>query len=177
MKSLYCLCVLLFAEIAAPAQEWVIQDDYSVSFDGRGAEGTFRSLSGTIIFDPDDLSDASFDVTLDPATIDTGNNTKDKHARGDSWFHVEKYPKISFRSETISRKASVNGYTALGKLTLHGITMEAKIDFTFQQEGENRAVFDGKMSVNREAYGIEGPWLSFTVGDDFEVKIIVPVSK
>ncbi|MGB3465607.1 MAG: YceI family protein [Cyclobacteriaceae bacterium] len=163
-------------QLAKAQETWEIQNDYSIRFDGRGAEGTFGGLSGTIQFDPEKLSQSSFDVTLDPATIDTGNDTKDKHARGDSWFHVKKYPKITFRSENISKKAD-NGYIAKGKLTLHGTTLEAAIDFTFVSTGENEGVFEGSMSINREAYGIEGPWLSFTVGDDFQVNISVPVRK
>jgi hypothetical protein len=31
------------------------------------------------------------------------------------------------------------------------------------------------MSVNREAFGIDGPWLAFTVGDTFGVELKVRV--
>ncbi|CAH1000646.1 hypothetical protein LEM8419_01780 [Neolewinella maritima] len=33
------------------------------------------------------------------------------------------------------------------------------------------------MTINREAFGIEGPWLAFTVGEEFDVQLSVPVRK
>lgn len=174
----YILVLMVVSSIVsnvAAQDRWQIQNNYTIRFDGRGAEGTFRGLTGTIVFDPNKLSASSFDVMLDPATIDTGNDTKDKHARGDSWFHVKKYPEIRFKSESVCRKTDGTGYVTKGKLTLHGTTLEAIIDFTFELSGTEEGIFNGRITIDREAYGIDGPWLSFTVGDDFEVVITVPV--
>ena len=138
MKVLFFLVILMnttLISVVAHAQDrWMIEDDYQVSFDGRGAEGTFRGLSGKIVFDPENLDASSFEVTLDPSTIDTGNDTKDKHARGDSWFDVRKYTKITFRSMSIVRQKENEGFIANGRLTLHGTTLETQINFEFEKE-------------------------------------------
>ncbi|MEM6844998.1 MAG: YceI family protein [Bacteroidota bacterium] len=160
--------------VLLPQSEWQIGKDYSIQFSGSGAEGTFSGLSGTIVFDPDALGQARFDVTVDASTIETGNNTKNKHARGDSWFDVEKYPNIQFRSSKVT--ASGNQYQMTGMLTLHGTEKEISFPFTFSQNG-NSGVFEGSFTVDREEYGIEGPFISFMVGDDFTVSLKVPVQR
>lgn len=152
---------------------WNISDDYNIRFSGRGAEGTFSGLEGTINFDPSDLSAARMDVSVDVKTISTGNNTKNKHARGDSWFDAERYPKITFRSQRFRR--SGQAYEVVGNLTLHGTTKEVTIPFTFT-ENTDGGLFQGKFTVDRQVYGIEGPLLAFTVGDEFEIEMKVPVS-
>lgn len=168
------LIVLLFFNTLCLAQtKWTISDAYQISFSGKGADGTFSGLSGVIMFDPQNLSASSFDVKIDPSTIATGNSTKNKHARGDSWFDVEKYPVVSFQSSDIS--VAQDGYTAKGILTLHGVSLQSEINFTFEKPSDNKGIFKGSLVVNREKFGIEGPFISFMVGDDFEVNLTVPV--
>ncbi len=166
--------VLLLAFGFAPNTAWNISDDYEVRFSGSGADGTFRGLTGTIVFDPAAPEQGRFDVSLDARTINTGNKTKDKHARGDSWFDAEQYPEIHFRSSTI--EPSGDHYQMTGTLTLHGVSKETTFPFTFTQQG-NTGVFNGTFTVDREEFGIDGPFFAFTVGDDFEVSLNVPVTK
>ena len=172
-KSHLLTFVFLFHAVLGSAQ-WTIQDGYSISFNGKGAEGTFSGLTGTIRFDPNDLEQSTFDVSLDPATIATGNNTKNKHARGDSWFDVEKYPTITFRSKRITTLSS--GFQVVGELTMHGVSREISFPFSFSQEG-NLGIFEGSLKLNREDFGIEGPFISWMVDEEFEVGVIVPVKK
>lgn len=155
-------------------KSWNISDDYSIRFSGRGAEGTFRGLTGTVDFDPQDLDNSRMDVRIDVKTIDTGNSTKNRHAKGDSWFDAEKYPQIRFRSKRFSRANAA--YIVTGDLTLHGTTREVRIPFTFSEHA-NGGLFEGKFTIEREEYGIEGPLLSFTVDDEFEIELRVPVSR
>lgn len=153
---------------------WAITDNYEVRFSGSGAEGTFRGLTGDIRFDPEALEQARFEVAVDARTIDTGNRTKNKHARGSSWFDVEQYPEIRFRSSRIERTDA--GYRAVGTLTLHGVAKEISFPFTFRSSGET-GVFAGTLVVDRQEFGIKGPFLGFVVGDEFEVSLRVPVRK
>ncbi len=152
---------------------WNISDNYNIRFSGRGADGTFSGLQGSISFDANNLANARMNVSVDVKTISTGNNTKNKHARGDSWFDAERYPKITFRSKQFRAKSE--GYEVVGNLTLHGTTKEVTIPFTFT-ENEQGGLFIGTFTVDRQEYGIEGPLLAFTVGDDFEIELRVPVS-
>ncbi len=154
-------------------KKWEIQEDYTVYFSGTKAEGTFRGLEGTIFFDPDNLNASTFNVSLDVSTISTGNKTKDKHARGDSWFDAISFPKIQFTSTQFIKKGS-NEFEASGDLVLKGITKEIIIPFTFTRNADS-GLFVGTMNVNREDFGIEGNFFEFVVGDEFKVDLEIPV--
>ncbi|MEL6972549.1 MAG: YceI family protein [Bacteroidota bacterium] len=172
LTGLVLVSTILFSFSSFYFSSWNISDDYNIRFSGRGADGTFSGLQGTINFDPANLANARMDVSVDVKTISTGNNTKNKHARGDSWFDAETYPKITFRSEQFRKKGQA--YEVVGDLTLHGTTKEVTIPFTFT-ENTNGGLFVGTFTVDRQEYGIEGPLLAFTVGDDFEIELRVPV--
>ncbi|WP_157976211.1 YceI family protein [Lewinella sp. IMCC34191] len=167
--------MLVFLTVSAGYYDignYEIGPDYVIHFSGGGAEGTFSGLTGEITFDPEDLSTARMDVSVEAATIATGNDLKDKHARGENWFDVENYPTISYRATDFERTGS--GYLANGTLTLHGVSKSAPIPFNFTKTGKSGR-FEGKLTVDRQAFGIEGPWLAFTVGDAFDVELTVPV--
>lgn len=124
-----------------------ISDDYSIKFDGGDPAGEFRGLRGTINFDPANLSSSKFDVTVDVATINTGNGMKNTHAKSAMWLDAEKYPVIRFTSESIVK--TPEGYETKGKLSLHGVEREITLPFTFENN-----VFDGAFVVNRLDYNI-----------------------
>ncbi len=167
LVTLMALCVP-----TAKGQQWEIGQDYEIAFSGKKAEGTLSGLEGTIRFDPKDLGDAGFDVSVSVATINTGNNTKDKHARSENWFYAKAHPRIHFTSDRIEKTS--NGYLAVGELDLRGVKKEVRLPFTFSDRGST-GVFEGELQVNRKDFGIMGNFMEFLVGDDFLVTLVVPV--
>lgn len=153
---------------------WRINENHTIKFNGTKAEGTFTGLSGQIMFDPENLSESKFEVELDASSIATGNETKDKHARGESWFDTENFPKIYFTSDEI--RPTKDGYETVGVLEMRGIKKIATISFDFTQKGE-QGIFSGVMNVNREDFGIEGNFFAFIVGEEFEVTLQVVTTK
>ena len=173
MKNISLLTIILasfslvaFTSLSLTSYE--IADNYSIKFDGRGASGTFSGLEGEIVFDENNLDAARINVSVDAKTINTGNTTQDKHARGDKWFDVVSYPNITFKSEKFKKTAE--GYKVTGMFEIHGFKKSETIPFTFEDN-----VFEGKIIINRHEYGIEGPFFAFTVSDEFEVNLRVPV--
>jgi polyisoprenoid-binding protein YceI len=83
-------------------------------------DGTFKGMKGTVIFDKNNLSTSSFDVTIDPASVDTNKAKRDTHLKEEDFFDVENYLSISFVSTQISKTSE--GYLAKGDLTLLGVT-------------------------------------------------------
>ena len=173
-RSGWLLLIILSSWTSRLATDWTITEGYTVAFSGSGAEGTFRGLSGTLTFDSTHLDQAVFDVTVDARTIDTGNNTKDRHARGDNWFDVEHHPQIRFTSSRITKTSL--GYEAIGTLRLHGVEREITFPFTFVTQGDI-ATFKGSFTVDRQDYGIKGPFFGFVVGNEFDVALTVPVRR
>ena len=176
VRPLATNAVLLFLLPAAGllAGSWNLDPGYTIKFAGNRAEGTFSGLTGTVAYDPADLGSATMRVAVDATTIKTGNSLKDKHARGDSWFDVAKYPKIYFQSTAFDRAGS--GYVVRGDLTLHGVKKPVAIPFQFSQQG-GKGVFTGQLKVNRKDFGINGNALGFTVGEEFDVTLRVPVRR
>lgn len=175
MKKL-SFAIILLAVLSISAFTFItinsykISDNYSVKFDGRGAEGIFTGLMGEIVFDENNLVDSRIKVSVDATSINTGNSGKDKHARGKSWFYTEKYPKITFTSEKFEMTA--DGYAVTGMFEIRGMKKQETILFTFKDN-----VFLGTTTINRQEYGIEGPFIAFTVSDEFEVSLRIPVTK
>lgn len=152
-------------------QNWNITPGYSIKFDGKYAHGSFDKLSGSIIFDPLNPDNAKFDVVIDVASINTGIDLKNKHAKSDKWFDAEKYPVIHFVSSSVVQ--SDTGFAVRGELELHGIKKVIEIPFTFRSDA-GRSAFYGKFKVNRGDFAI-----GKTNGKDSDstaVEVYVPVN-
>ena len=152
---------------------YTVEEDYSIKFSTKKAEGTFRGLEGTVNFNPADLASSAMNVSVDVNTIQTGNTKKDDHAKGKKWFGAEEHPKIQFDSRKIERAGQ--GFKVIGDLTLKGTKREEVIFFT--TEKENGAEYlDGVFSVNRKDYGINGNFFGFTVGKKVDIYLKIPAS-
>ncbi len=175
LKVAAVVAVLLVAPAFVLLSAWNLDPAYSIQFKGTKAEGTFSGLTGLVVFDPANLPAATMDVQVATATIKTGNKMKDGHARGESWFDVARYPDIRFHSTAFSR-VGAGGYSVSGDLTMHGIKKPVIIPFQFTQQA-GKGLFTGKLRVNRKDYGINGNFFGFTVGEEFEVELRVPVAR
>lgn len=153
-------------------QNWQITDKYNISFSGNDVAGIFRTFKGSIIFDDQNPAAAKFDVTIDAASINTGNGLQNKHAKSEEWFDVAKYPVIRYSSKKIVKAG--NAYQVTGDLQLHGVTKELTIPFTFKKAGNN-GVFNGTFTVNRNDFKIGKP--GGDVSDQIKVEVSVPVTK
>jgi polyisoprenoid-binding protein YceI len=151
------------------SQDWKISDNYSIKFDGGDPSGSFGGLKGAINFDPADLNGSKLNVSVDVASINTGNGMKNTHAKSPKWFDAEKFPTISFVSTAITK--TVAGYNAAGTLTMHGVQKQIDIPFTFTNN-----TFAGTIQVSRLDYNINTEEPNHG-SSTFKVDITVPVTK
>ncbi len=89
-------------------------------------KGVTDQISGTLNFDPADLSSATAMFEVQMATLDTDNKMRNGHMR-DNHLHTDEYPSSKFvLGEIIEQGALVSGETAefkiKGEFTLHGVT-------------------------------------------------------
>ncbi len=172
-KHIYPIAGLAFIIASAftviTSQDWQIASNASVKFAGGDPSGEFSGVKGVINFDPNALSSSRFDVSIDVATINTGNGMKNTHAKSALWFDAEKYPFIKFTSTSINKTAA--GYETKGIVDMHGVKKEATIPFTFINN-----IFTGSLKVNRLDYNINTgePAHGAT---EFKIDISVPVTK
>ncbi len=170
-SSTLLLTAAVFA-FAVAAQAWNINGKYNISFSTNAASGIFKTFKGTIAFDEKNLAASNFNVSVDVASINTGNALQNKHAKSDEWFDATKYPEIKYASKKIVKTAT--GYQVTGDLEIHGVKKEFSIPFSFKQAG-NGATFNGTFKVNRNDFHIGKP--GGDVDDVITVTVAVPVVK
>lgn len=131
-------------------------------------EGSFGGMKGTIVFNPNDLSNSRFEVCIDAATVNTGNSKRDKHLKTEDFFEVEKYPTICFQSTSIVKTSE--GFKTVGELDMHGLVKAVEILFTFSNN-----TFSGTLELRRRDYGI-GPSGGFMVGKTVNLRILCAIN-
>jgi polyisoprenoid-binding protein YceI len=120
--------------------------------------GRFNDFSGTVQLDPKNLPASSVDFHIKATSIDTNVADRDKHLRSADFFDVEKYPEITFKSESI-KPAGKDKYDVTGTLTLHGVSKKVTIPVTLGGQvkdpwGNTRAGFEIETTLDRKDYGI-----------------------
>jgi polyisoprenoid-binding protein YceI len=166
------LLIMMSAFRPVDGGDWIIAAGYSVKFSTSGdAGGIFKGLSGAIQFDENNPAAAIFNVSVDVATLNTGNALMNQHAKSAEWFDAGKYPKIAFVSSKVVKAGA--GYQAVGALSMHGITKPFTLPFTFQRKGTG-GLFHAAFTVNRNAYGVGKPG---DVDDNISIELSVPVTK
>ena len=119
--------------------------------------GSFASYSGTITVADDPLQ-SSVEITIDPATVSTGDENRDGHLTSADLFDVENHPEITFRSTGVSR---VDGstFTVDGELSVHGVTKPLTLEVDFEGVGQDpwgneRIGFSTEVELDREDFGL-----------------------
>ena len=138
--------------------------------------GRFNEFAGTFTFDPDDLAAASFDISVDATSIDTGNANRDKHLRSGDFFNVGDFGKISFKSTDVSKGSKEGPYEMTGELTMLGETktVTVPLDWFGTVESERMGVlggFEAVFTIKRSDFGMNYGIEHGALGD--EVTLIV----
>lgn len=122
------------------------------------AHGTFDKFDGALNYDAKNPAKSSVNVSIDPASINTRNEMRDKHLRSEDFFFVEKNPTASFKS-TKFEVGKEGALKVTGDLTLRGVTKSVVLDSVItgtatDDWGNERIGFEGRTSVNRKDFGI-----------------------
>lgn len=98
--------------------------------------GLFKTFEATATANKADFSDAVFELSTDLTSIDTEVEMRDDHLRGEEFFGVEQFPKMTFKSTSI-KKIGKDRYKLMGNLSLHGITKPLTITMWYRGTVEN----------------------------------------
>lgn len=170
-KYLTVVSVLIMSAYSfVTISSWRIVDGYQIRFDGKYGHGSFNKMEGNIRFDPVNPAESRFEVSVDVASIDTGIELKNKHAKSEKWFDADRYPRIRFISKSVSRTDT--GFVVLGELELKGVKKDIAIPFGFRSTGGD-PLFYGKFKVNRGDFGIGKA--TGKESDSTAVEVSVPV--
>ena len=142
--------------------------------------GHFAKFEGTIVMDTKNISKSSVDVTIDAASISTGNDKRDEHLRGADFFDVATYPTLTFKSTSVKEVAK-GKLKVTGTFTLHGVSKTVVIHVsnhgTTPGMAPNSVIagFEGSLKIKRSEYGMTkmvGP-----VGDEVEIALNIEAGK
>src|SRR5688500_2238637 len=92
--------------------------------------GSFQELSGVLQLDGEQPENSTAEVTIQTASIDTGNADRDGHLRSADFFDVEKWPVITFTS-TSARAADDDEYVLTGDLTVRDVTRQVELKVVY----------------------------------------------
>jgi polyisoprenoid-binding protein YceI len=146
--------------------------------------GRFDAWSGTIALDDQDPLHSKVDVSIDAASINTGNADRDNHLRSPDFLDTGKFPKLRFQSTRIDKVGS--GYRIHGALTIRDVTRELVLEAEDLGRGKDpwgneRAAFSATTSIDRRDFGLKWNQLLETggvlVGEKIEIELEVQAVK
>lgn len=116
-------------------------------------KGHFEEFEGHIEAESDDFKNASIEVNIKTASINTKNADRDGHLKSADFFNAEEFENITFKSNTF------DGNTLKGELTIKGITKEVELDVDFNgvavdPYGQTKAGFEISGEINRQDFGL-----------------------
>jgi polyisoprenoid-binding protein YceI len=184
--AMVCLPLAVHAE---PAR-WNVDPDHS-TVEFRVAHmvvskttGRFMDYAGFIDMDAEAGIVKAIEATIKTGSVNTNHEKRDAHLRNADFFDVERYPTMTFKMK--SYRKTEEGYTALGDLTLHGVTREITLaghynGATKDPWGNTRAGFSAEGKLNRKDFGMV--WNKtldsggLVVGDEVQIRLEIECIK
>ena len=161
-----------FAFTPQENQAWKVAKKYSVKFYNKSVAGEFGVFKGSVLFEESDLTKASFQFSVDPTSVNTGNTMQNGHIQQKDWLDSKAYPSIDFTSTAFEKNG--NSYQVIGQMNMHGVKRTIKIPFDFKQEKKN-AMINSTFSFNRFDYGIGNP--KDGVDSVLTIEVVLPLKK
>lgn len=175
MKKILLLIFVSFIVVSLPAQILVPVDaassvKFTIKNFGLKVDGSMKGLQGKIIFNPAVLATASFSVSVDAATINTNNGTRDNHLKKEEYFDVAKYPRLQFISTKIAATNNPAIFKMEGNITIKGITKLVSFPFSVVEKPDGK-IFLGEFTINRRDFTVGGS--SLVLSDNLIVSLSV----
>lgn len=145
-------------------------------------EGKFKTFSGVLTVD-DKFEKSKLEAEVDISSIDTSVKDRDDHLRSPDFFDAAKYPKMTFKSTSLSGKPE--SFKLTGDLTMKGITKKVTFNGVYKGTaadayGNIKAAFTATTKISRKEFGLTwnkavevGP----VVGDEMTIDLKIQAAK
>ena len=189
------LIVLTLILVLIPASTTLAADKYTIDpahchigFSVRhlvinNIRGRFTDYEGSIIYDEQDITRSSVEITIKAQSVNTDVQPRDEHLRTSEFFDVAKFPDISFKSTRVEKRGS--GFAAIGIFTMHGVAKEITIPFKINGksnfQGGTHLGVEGTVVIDRRDFGMS--WSAtldnggLVVGDDVTIELNIEAVK
>ena len=172
--------------------DYVIDASHSrLGFSARHAmvtkvRGSFEEFEGTAHVDSATPANSKVDLTIQAASVTTGNEQRDGHLRTPDFFDIDNHPTITFVSTDVARTGA--DWAISGDLTINGVTKPVTIDFeetgsAVDPYGNTRIGFEGSTAIDRTDWNLSfnaaletgGVLVSEKVSLEFDISAIAQV--
>jgi len=109
--------------------------------------GRFNDISGIVVFDKENPSKSSVELSVPVESLDTHNSIRDKSLKSPDFFDAKQFPTMTFKSTRV--EGSGDTLKVSGDLMIHGVTKPLTVDF--KKGGEGKGVF-GEMRGGGETH-------------------------
>lgn len=121
-------------------------------------KGEFRKITGEVISNGTDFSQASVNIGIDVSSIFTNDEGRDGHLKSADFFDAEKYKDITFAG-TSFKKLDDENFQLKGNLSIKGISKEVTLDVEFgginkDPWGNEKAGFSVSGKINRKDWDL-----------------------
>ena len=119
----------------------------------------FGQVDGTLVYDADNVSNSSVNVTLPLSGISALADQFHDHLTSDKWLDAAKYPNATFKSTKVEA-AGEGKLKVTGELTVKGVTKPVVLDVSLNKAGEHPMTkapaigFDATATVKRSDLGV-----------------------
>jgi polyisoprenoid-binding protein YceI len=186
------LAAILSVPVAAATSTWQIDPAHTAAQFAvkhmmiSTVRGEFKGVTGAVVWDDEDITKSSVNVTIDAATVNTGEPKREADLRSDHFFEVAKYPTITFKSTRVE-PAGPGKLNVTGDLTIHGVTKQVVLDVAGPSPavkdpmGNRRVAISATTKINRQDFGVK--WNAtmdgggVVVGDDVNITIDLEMIK
>ncbi len=134
----------------------------------------FGQVEGQIVYDADNVSASSVEVTLPLAGLSSHVGDFDEHLRSADFFDAAQFPNATFKSTAVE-SAGGNKLKVTGDLTIKDMTHPVVLDVTINKFAEQpmakraAAGFDAVAQIKRSDFGV-GAYAP-NVSDEVELRI------
>lgn len=121
-------------------------------------KGSFKEYNLDVETEGDDFTTSKIRFSMNPASIDTGDEKRDAHLRSADFFDVEKFREITFVGNKIEKTGDDN-FKLFGDLMMRGISKKVALDVEFggtikDPWGNTKAGFTVNGKINRRDWGL-----------------------
>jgi polyisoprenoid-binding protein YceI len=121
--------------------------------------GEFTGVTGSITYDPKDVTRDTVEATIDCSTVNTGVAKRDAQLKSADFFDIARYPVMKFKSRRVEKMGD-GRLKVKGDLTINATTQEVVLDV----EGPSASVRDPRgnekiglaasTQISRKKFGI-----------------------
>ena len=144
--------------------KWVVDRAHSeLSFKVKhlmitNVKGEFREFDASVYTTGKDNMTSDIELSINPASITTGDSQRDAHLKGADFFDVDNFNQINFSGKSFE-KISDGTYVLHGDLQMKGVKKPVSLDVEFgglmkDPWGNEKAGFSVNGKINRKDWGL-----------------------